>query len=159
MIGSYYIYKCADVTVCVWALWAIALYASRHTYQPVHVHLQPGCVETEAIPSMLTLCSALTCFSAILQVLIAGGSSEHCAQYSSPASNLSYLVDASPGANHIAVQETMHFPRVVRAVTTLLLCCLLCHIPRKHKFRLFGHAAAVFSSCATHTRLLHCKQI
>jgi len=52
----------------------------------------------------------------IVQVVIAGGSAEHCAQYSTPASNLSYLVDVSPGANHTPVMETMNFPRVVSAV-------------------------------------------
>ncbi len=46
----------------------------------------------------------------IVQVVIAGGSAEHCAQYSTPASNV------SPGANHTPVMETMNFPRVVSAV-------------------------------------------
>ncbi len=52
----------------------------------------------------------------MVQVVIAGGSAEHCTQYDTPASNLSYLVDVSPGANHTPVMESMNFPRVVSAV-------------------------------------------
>ncbi len=62
----------------------------------------------------------------IVQVLIAGGSAEHCAQYSTPASNLSYLVDVSPGASHTPVMETMNFPRVVSAVARPFTYDLVC---------------------------------
>ena len=61
-----------------------------------------------------------------VQVVIAGGSAEHCAQYSTPASNLSYLVDVSPGANHTPVMETMNFPRVVSAVACLFSYAIMC---------------------------------
>ena len=65
-----------------------------------------------------------------VQVLIAGGSAERCAQYDTPATNKSYLVDVSPGADHTAVQETMHFPRVVRAVDCLHPCYTSVDCPR-----------------------------
>lgn len=51
------------------------------------------------------------CF--VVQVLIAGGSAQNCAQYDTPASNQSYLVDVTPGADHTPIQEAMTYPRVV----------------------------------------------
>ena len=70
---------------------------------------------SEAMPVSVpvSLSSAQPVFC--LQVLIAGGSAQNCAQYDTPASNQSFLVDVTPGANHAPTQETMHFPRVVSA--------------------------------------------
>ena len=53
----------------------------------------------------------------VVQVLIAGGSSQWCAQYDTPASNESYLVDVTPGANHTPALENMTYRRVVSFLT------------------------------------------
>ena len=58
----------------------------------------------------------------VVQVLIAGGSSEWCAQYDTPASNISYLVDVTPGANHTPAMEEMTYRRVVRSPTIVHMC-------------------------------------
>lgn len=53
------------------------------------------------------------------QVVIAGGSAQYCAQYDTPASNQSFLVDVTPGANHAPIQEAMNFPRVMGDLVNL----------------------------------------
>ena len=60
-----------------------------------------------------------------VQVLIAGGSSQWCAQYDTPASNESYLVDVTPGANHTPALEHMTYRRVVSPPTTMHTCILV----------------------------------
>ena len=51
--------------------------------------------------------------------MIAGGSSEYCANAMSPASAQSISFDASPGADHSLVIEKTNFPRVVRLAALL----------------------------------------
>ena len=48
-----------------------------------------------------------------MQVLLAGGAGEVCSGVNTPASNKSYLVNVTPGANHSIVEEDMAFPRLV----------------------------------------------
>ena len=50
----------------------------------------------------------------VLQVLLAGGSSEYCANPDTPASQTSYLIDVSPGAEHTIEEEALAYPRIVR---------------------------------------------
>ena len=57
----------------------------------------------------------------ILQVLVAGGSSEYCANSMTPAGSKSWLLDVTPGANHSLVVEELAYPRVVTITLTTLL--------------------------------------
>ena len=57
----------------------------------------------------------------ILQVLVAGGSSEYCANSMTPAGSTSWLLDVTPGANHSLVVEELTYPRVVTITLTTLL--------------------------------------
>ncbi|KAA6418817.1 MAG: hypothetical protein FRX49_11174 [Trebouxia sp. A1-2] len=47
------------------------------------------------------------------QVLVAGGSSEYCANSMTPAGSTSWLLDLTPGANHSLVEEELAYPRVM----------------------------------------------
>ena len=64
----------------------------------------------------------------VVQVLIAGGNSEYCANAETPGGTKSWLFDVSPGANHSLIEETTAFPRVVgqspRAECWILACGL-----------------------------------
>jgi len=63
-----------------------------------------------------TMVPSATCDAAVaqrLQVLFAGGAGEACSGSSTPASNTSYLIDVTPGADHSLVTEQIAFPRVV----------------------------------------------
>ena len=63
-----------------------------------------------------TLVPSATCEEAAalcVQVLFVGGAGEACSGSSTPASNTSYLIDVTPGADHSLVTEHMAFPRVV----------------------------------------------
>ena len=51
----------------------------------------------------------------MMQVLLAGGSSEYCANAHTPAGETSWLVDVTPGADHKLQKETLAFPRIVRS--------------------------------------------
>ncbi|KAL0022532.1 hypothetical protein WJX79_009245 [Trebouxia sp. C0005] len=53
------------------------------------------------------------------QVLFVGGAGEACSGSSTPASNTSYLIDVTPGADHSLVTEHMAFPRVMGDLTLL----------------------------------------
>lgn len=48
-----------------------------------------------------------------MQVLIAGGDEEYCANAQTPASSQSLSIDVTPGANHSIIEEDLAFPRVV----------------------------------------------
>ncbi len=48
-------------------------------------------------------------------MLLAGGSSEYCANVQTPAGQSSYLIDVSPGADHTIEEESLAFPRLVRS--------------------------------------------
>ncbi|KAL0048241.1 hypothetical protein WJX82_010870 [Trebouxia sp. C0006] len=53
------------------------------------------------------------------QVLVAGGSSEYCANSMTPAGSTSWLLDVTPGANHSLVVEELTYPRVMGDLTLL----------------------------------------
>ena len=57
--------------------------------------------------------------SAYLQVMIAGGSSEYCANTMTAGAAQSISFDATPGADHSLVIEKINFPRVVRILRNL----------------------------------------
>ncbi|KAK9863993.1 hypothetical protein WJX84_007490 [Apatococcus fuscideae] len=61
------------------------------------------------------------------QVLVVGGSSSDCAGPTTPSSATSYLINASPGANHAPVPEAMPVPRVMGDCVVLpdgtTFCC------------------------------------
>ena len=64
----------------------------------------------------------------MLQVIFARGAGEFCSNDQTPASNNSYLIDVTPGANHSIVTENLAFPRVVRnTVTSLYNDCICFH--------------------------------
>ncbi|DBB11708.1 TPA: hypothetical protein ACH3X3_005878 [Trebouxia sp. C0006] len=54
-----------------------------------------------------------------VRILVAGGTSEYCANTKSPANNQSYLIDVSPGANHSIVTENLAYPRIMGELTNL----------------------------------------
>ena len=51
-----------------------------------------------------------------LQFVIAGSSSEFCANAKSPAGQQSWLFDVTPGADHSLITEQMNFPRIVSSL-------------------------------------------
>lgn len=53
------------------------------------------------------------------KVLIAGGTSELCSNAETPASETSYLIDVTPGANHSVIEEHTHFRRVMSDLVNL----------------------------------------
>ena len=70
----------------------------------LHVRLGPCLLDRS-----LTFCTLL------MQALIAGGSSEYCANAMSAAGAKSWLLDVSPNGNHSLVEEALSFPRIVSA--------------------------------------------
>ena len=49
-----------------------------------------------------------------MQVLLAGGSSEYCANAYTPAGQTSWLVNLTPEADHKLKEEKLAYPRIVR---------------------------------------------